>query len=474
MQIHEVDVVVVGLGPGGEDAAGALAEAGLRVVGIESHLVGGECPYYGCVPSKMMIRAADLIAETRRANTMAGTTTVEPDYSIVAARIRDEATDDWNDQVAVDRLVGKGAIFVHGRGVFDGPGRVVVGDDVYVAARGVIVATGTSPGIPDIPGLAEARPWTNREIVKVETAPSSMIVLGGGAIGLELAQAFSRFGTKVTIIEATDRILGPEEPESSELLRKVLESEGIDIRVGAGVSSVSRADRLDGAGADVGVGVDRPAGAVTVTLDDGSNVVAAEILVAAGRTPNVRGIGLDTIGLDETARPTFVVDEHMRVSGADKLWAIGDIAGKGAFTHMAMYESGIAVDDILGVESPRVGQFHAVSRVTFTDPEVGSVGMTEKQARDAGIDVHVSVVDSAKSSRGWIHGEGNTGLMKLVADADKGILVGATTIGPRGGELLALFNLAVHARVPIAQLRSMIYAYPTFYRGALDALAELD
>jgi pyruvate/2-oxoglutarate dehydrogenase complex dihydrolipoamide dehydrogenase (E3) component len=474
MQIHEVDVVVVGLGPGGEDAAGALAEAGLRVVGIESHLVGGECPYYGCVPSKMMIRAADLIAETRRANTMAGTTTVEPDYSIVAARIRDEATDDWNDQVAVDRLVGKGAIFVHGRGVFDGPGRVVVGDDVYVAARGVIVATGTSPGIPDIPGLAEARPWTNREIVKVETAPSSMIVLGGGAIGLELAQAFSRFGTKVTIIEATDRILGPEEPESSELLRKVLESEGIDIRVGAGVSSVSRADRLDGAGADVGVGVYRPAGAVTVTLDDGSNVVAAEILVAAGRTPNVRGIGLDTIGLDETARPTFVVDEHMRVSGADKLWAIGDIAGKGAFTHMAMYESGIAVDDILGVESPRVGQFHAVSRVTFTDPEVGSVGMTEKQARDAGIDVHVSVVDSAKSSRGWIHGEGNTGLMKLVADADKGILVGATTIGPRGGELLALFNLAVHARVPIAQLRSMIYAYPTFYRGALDALAELD
>ena len=480
MQIHEVDVVVVGLGPGGEDAAGALAEAGLRVVGIESHLVGGECPYYGCIPSKMIIRAADLIAETRRANTMAGTTTVEPDYSIVAARIRDEATDDWNDQVAVDRLVGKGAIFVHGRGVFDGPGRVVVGDDVYVAARGVIVATGTSPGIPDIPGLAEARPWTNREIVKVETAPSSMIVLGGGAIGLELAQAFSRFGTKVTIIEATDRILGPEEPESSELLRKVLESEGIDIRVGAGVSSVSRADRLDGAGAGadvgvgVGVGVYRPAGAVTVTLDDGSNVVAAEILVAAGRTPNVRGIGLDTIGLDETARPTFVVDEHMRVSGADKLWAIGDIAGKGAFTHMAMYESGIAVDDILGVESPRVGQFHAVSRVTFTDPEVGSVGMTEKQARDAGIDVHVSVVDSAKSSRGWIHGEGNTGLMKLVADADKGILVGATTIGPRGGELLALFNLAVHARVPIAQLRSMIYAYPTFYRGALDALAELD
>ncbi|MCU1397080.1 MAG: FAD-dependent pyridine nucleotide-disulfide oxidoreductase [Acidimicrobiales bacterium] len=455
--MHEVDVVVVGLGPGGEDVAGQLAEAGLKVVGIEHHLVGGECPYYGCIPSKMIIRAADLLEETRRANTMAGRTTVEPDFSIVAARIRAEATDDWDDTVAVDRLVGKGGTFVRGKGVLDGTGRVVVGDDVYVASRGVVIATGTSPSLPPIPGLADAAPWTNREVVKVREAPASLIVLGGGAIGLELAQAFSRFGAKVTVIEALDRILAPEEPETSELLTKVLRQEGFDIRVGVAASNVSRA-------AD---------GTVTVALADGSTITADEILVAAGRTPNVRGIGLDTVGLDETARPTFTVDEHMRVVGSERLWAVGDIAGRGAFTHMAVYEAAVAVDDILGVEHPRIAESHAVSRVTFTDPEVGSVGMTEEQARKAGLNVQVGTADSSTSSRGWIHKEGNAGLIKLVADADSGVLVGASSVGPRGGEVLSMFNLAVHARVPIAELRTMIYAYPTFYRGALDALAKL-
>jgi pyruvate/2-oxoglutarate dehydrogenase complex dihydrolipoamide dehydrogenase (E3) component len=456
MQEHRVDAVVVGLGPGGEDVAGQLAVAGLSVVGVESHLVGGECPYYGCIPSKMVIRAADLLEEARRVDVMAGSATVSPSFAVVADRIRDEATDDWDDRVAVDRLVGKGATFVRGRGVLDGPGRVIVGDDVYVGSRGVVLATGTSPALPPIDGLADARPWTNRDIVKVRSNPASLTVLGGGAIGLEFAQAFSRFGTKVTVIEAAARILAPEEPESSALLARVLGEEGIDVRTGVAVAAVERVSN-----------------GVTVTLADGTTVTSDEILVAAGRVPNLRGIGLGSVGLDETARPTFTTDTRMRVVGADGLWAVGDITGRGAFTHMAVYEAGVAVDDILGVERPRLAEDHAVSRVTFTDPEVGSVGLTEAQARANGINVRVGLADSSTSSRGWLHGAGNAGLMKLVADADRGILVGASSVGPRGGEVLSMFNLAVHARIPIAQLRTMIYAYPTFYRGALDALADL-
>jgi pyruvate/2-oxoglutarate dehydrogenase complex dihydrolipoamide dehydrogenase (E3) component len=225
----------------------------------------------------------------------------------------------------------------------------------------------------------------------------------------------------------------------------------------------------------VGVGVERVerSGSVVITLADGTTVVTDEVLVAAGRSPNLRGIGLDTVGLDETARPAFTTDDHMRIIGAEKLWAIGDVAGRGAFTHMAVYEAAIAGDDMLGLAGARVAQSHAVSRVTFTDPEVGSVGMTEAQARAAGLNVRVGVANSATSSRGWMHGEGNEGLMKLVEDADHGVLVGATSVGPRGGEVLSMFNLAVHARIPLSELRSMIYAYPTFYRGALDALAAL-
>ncbi|HEU4948777.1 MAG TPA: NAD(P)/FAD-dependent oxidoreductase [Kribbella sp.] len=450
---EEVDVVVIGLGVGGEEAAGRLAEAGLKVVGLDPRLVGGECPYWGCIPSKMMIRAANLIAETRRVDGMAGTATVQPDWSPVAKRIREEATDDWNDRVAVDRLVKKGATFLRERGTITGPGRVVAGDREFTASRGIVVATGTIPSIPPIDGLAGTPYWTNREAIEADTLPASLVVLGGGSIGLELTQVFARFGVEVTVVEALDRILAVEEPESSELARQALERDGVTFRVGAKATKVDHGDS-----------------GFTVTLDDGSTATGEKLLVATGRRVDTLALGLDTVGIDPAAR-AVEVDEHVRA--ADGVWAIGDVTGRGAFTHTAMYQANVAVFDILGSEDAPAASYHAMPRVTFTDPEIGAVGQTERQAREAGIDVRTGTTQIPSSTRGWIHKAGNEGFIKLVVDNERGVLVGATSAGPTGGEVLSALAVAVHAAVPVHSLRQMIYAYPTFHRAIGDALKAL-
>jgi pyruvate/2-oxoglutarate dehydrogenase complex dihydrolipoamide dehydrogenase (E3) component len=452
MANHEVDVVVIGMGPGGEEVAGRLAEAGLSVVGVERELVGGECPYWGCVPSKMMIRGSTLIAETRRADPYAGRSSIEPDLAFVAKRIRDEATDSWDDQVAADRFEGKGGRLVRGSARLEGPGRVVVGDDTFAAARGVVVATGSAPVVPPIEGLADSRYWTNREAISAEEAPASLVVLGGGAVGVELAQMFARYGTAVTVVEATDRLLPPEEPEAAEVVATALREDGVTLALGAKAVRVSR-----------------DSDSVTVDLEDGTSVSGAELLVSVGRHARVAELGVDSVGLDPTAR-AIEVDERMRA--ADRLWAVGDVTGVGAFTHLAVYQAGIAIDDILDRPGP-TADYTGLARVTFTDPEVGSVGLTERAAREQGVPVRTGTSQVSASARGWIHGPGNAGFIKLVADADTGLLVGATSAGPWGGEVLSMLTLAVHARVPVSTLRTMIYAYPTFHRGVQDALTDL-
>ncbi|GAB3840089.1 dihydrolipoyl dehydrogenase family protein [Dactylosporangium cerinum] len=446
-----VDVVVVGLGVGGEEVAGRLAEAGLRVVGVEGRLVGGECPYWGCVPSKMMIRAGNALAEARRVPQLAGAADVRADWAPVARRIRDEATDSWDDKVAVDRLVGKGVTFVRGWATITGPGEVTVGDRVFHASRGIVLGTGTEPAVPPIDGLAGTPLWTNREAIEVETLPASLIVLGGGAIGVELAQVFARFGVTVTVVEALDRLVALEEPESSDLAHDALTRDGVTVHVGVKASSVHHADGF------------------TVSLSDGRTVSAEKLLVATGRKVDLSKLGVDRVGLDPAAR-SVTVDERMRA--ADKVWAVGDVTGHGAFTHMAMYQAGIAVRDILGQDGPPA-DYRATPRVTFTDPEIGAVGLTEAQARAAGTRVRVGTGQVPSSSRGWIHKVGNEGFIKLVEDADRGVLVGATSAGPVGGEVLSALAVAVHAQVPVETLRHMIYAYPTFHRGIEDALRDL-
>lgn len=453
----EVDVVVIGLGPGGEHVAASLARAGLSVVGVDRRLVGGECPYFGCIPSKMMIRAADALAEARRVGVLAGHAEVTPDWTVVADRIRDEATDDWDDAVAVKRLEDAGARFLRGEARLDGPGRVVVStDDGEVALtvrRGVVLNTGTEPAVPPIDGLADTPYWTNRDAVRLRELPSSLVVLGGGAIGCELAQAFSRFGVEVTVVEAGERILGPEEPEASAVVAAALEAEGITVKAGVGVSAVAHD------------------GAFSIGLADGSSIGAQALLVAAGRRTNLAGIGLDTVGLDPSVR-TIDVDERMRVAGAEGVWAIGDITGKGAFTHMSMYQANVAIRDLTGEDGPWA-DYRAVSRATFTDPEVGSVGMTERQARDAGLRVGVGTAKLPESSRGWLHKAGNDGIIKVVADLDRGVLVGATAVGPAGGEIIGMLVTAVHGEVPLDVLRGMHFAYPTFHRAIETALGEI-
>ena len=467
----DFDLIVLGLGPGGEEVAGKAAEAGWSVLGVDPGLVGGECPYYGCIPSKMILRGAELLAETRRVDGTAGHATAEPDFTPVATRIRDEATDNWDDRVAVERFEGQGGTFVRGAGRLagradDGHLLVQVGGDTHRTRR-VVVATGTAPALPPIEGLADLRAsgdgvdgpvWTNREAVKATAAPATLIVLGGGAIGCELAQGFARFGSQVTIVEVAPRILLPEEPEASEVVTDVLRREGVDVRAGVGAEKVA-------AGAD----------GAQVTLADGSTITAEKLLVAAGRRPNLADIGLETIGLDPSAR-TLRIDEHMRVLRedipVDGVYSVGDITGHGAFTHVSVWQARVLTAHLLGQDEP-FGGYHGLAWATFTDPEVGRVGLSELQARDKGLRVRTGSEPMPSSSRGWIHGPGNDGFVKVVEDAERGVLVGATVVGPHGGEVLGLLTLAVHAEVPVATLTTMHYAFPTLHRAVLDAVRAL-
>ena len=506
---EQVDAVVVGLGAGGENVAGRLADAGLDTVGVEQRLVGGECPYWACIPSKIMVRAGNLVAEGHRIPGMAGTAMVQEDWRPVARNIR-EATAGWDDRAAVDRLTSRGVRFLRGTGRLTAPGEVTVEDPegretVLWPTRAIVIGVGTEPSIPPLPGLAGTPYWTSREAIEAERAPSSLLVLGGGPAGLELGQAFSRFGTAVTVVEAAPRLLSREEPEADEVLMRVLTAEGLEIHTGAVASRVGyteaarQPDRSRQAVASVPPNPTVPptplsavlsghpgllsppelanSGGTGFTLlcERGERFFAERLLVTTGRRADLARIGASVLGVDPSV--SFLpVDERMRVVPASGsrpgVWALGDVTGKGAYTHMSMYQADLVVRGILGEGGPPAA-YHAVPRVTFTDPEVGAVGMTEAEAKEQGLPVMVGRADIAASGRGLIHRSGNEGFVKLVADSMRQVLVGATSVGPTGGEVLGALTVAVHARVPLDTLGGMIWAFPTFHRVVADALADL-
>jgi pyruvate/2-oxoglutarate dehydrogenase complex dihydrolipoamide dehydrogenase (E3) component len=442
------DVICIGAGTVSEGVASELKGTGISFAVIERELVGGECPYWGCIPSKTLLRSAEVLAEAGRARALAASRVEwDVDFPKIAERTHYISRDE-DDTKATEALLEQGAQVIRGEGRLTGPGTVAVGDRVLTATRGIVIGTGTSAAIPPIEGLDGVAYWTNREATLTRELPRSMLVLGSGPIGAELAQAFARFGTEVHVIEALERLIPAEEPEASEELAKAFQAEGIAAHLGAKAVKATEED-----------------GAITLHLEGGQALTAQRLLVAVGRRPRLAGINLAAAGITATDRGWIKVDDRTLLA-APGVWAGGDITGIGAFTHLSWYHGKVIGRQLRG--DAAVADHRAIPRVTFTDPEIASVGLSEARARDQLEEVRVVSADSGNGTRGYINGPPG-GVIKLVADMRRRVLVGGLVVGPRAGEMIAELTLAIRAEVPLAVLEDTLHAFPTFSRD-LDGL----
>jgi len=447
---QEFDVVCLGGGVAGEAIAGGLQGSGLTLAVVERELVGGECPYWGCMPSKTLLRSGETLEEAGRARTLAASRVDwELDFPKISRRVywMVRELDDTNPAAALEAT---GARLVRGAGKLVDPRTVEVGGERLVARRAVVVANGGTAAIPPIPGLDTVAFWTNRQATIPRELPISLAVLGGGAVGVELGQAYARFGSKVTVIEAGPRFLGAEEPEAGAALRPHLEADDITVIVG-----------------DACIGVEKSNGGVLVHLKSGASVSADRLLVATGRRPNFEAWA--DAGLPRTQRGWLQVDPST-LEAMPGVYGAGDVTGIGGFTHLAYYHGQIVARRLRGEDAR--ADHSAVPRVTFTDPEIASVGLSEAAAREHGIKVITASADPAEAARGQIH-DFHGGALKLVGDRDRGVLVGATLVTPRAGEIVGELLLAVKAGTPLRVLADVIHPFPAFNRVLGAVLQDL-
>jgi pyruvate/2-oxoglutarate dehydrogenase complex dihydrolipoamide dehydrogenase (E3) component len=452
------DVVVLGAGSAGEWVAGGVADSGGSVALIEALRVGGECPYVACIPSKAMLRSAQARDQARHLAELGGAS-VPPVLDAdelafrAAVRRRDELSGGRDDGDAAGRIAGRGVMLMRGVGRIADPGVVRVGTREF-GYRDLVVATGSRPVMPPVDGLDAVPAWTSDQALSAPGRPASLLVLGGGTVGCELAQAYAGFGVPVVLVEAAGQLMGDEDAAISADLAGVLRGSGVRVLLDVSVTRLA-------AVAD---------GGARALLSDGTAIEAARVIVAVGRAPATGGLGLEAIGVTTASSGALRVDEHCRVEGQQHVWAAGDVTGLVPYTHGANYQARVVTENLLG--GGRVADYRAIPRIAYTEPPSASVGVTVRQAREAGVDVATATADVSQMARAATDGV-TVGRLVLTADRKRGVLIGAAAIGPRADDWISEATVAIRACVPLAVLADVVHPFPTFAEAYEVPLREL-